>query len=107
MRLNLFCAIAASFWMASVRKLDFQARVRALAPDAWGGIGYISDCAFFFGSLLFLWLGKHTPLPPEQNTNHEKNKGDYYIIYLFSSFFIFDDVCILTKRILLFFSRDR
>ena len=99
MRLNLFCAIAASFWMASVRKLDFQARVRALAPDAWGGIGYISDCAFFFGSLLFLWLGKHPP--------SEKNKGDYYIIYLFSSFFIFDDVCILTKRILLIFSRDR
>jgi len=103
MRLNLFCAIAASFWMASVRKLDFQARVRALAPDAWGGIGYISDCAFFWFSPVLVVGKAHPPSP----TNHEKNKGDYYIIYLFSSFFIFDDVCILTKRILLFFSRDR
>jgi len=80
MRLNLFCAIAASFWMAFVRKLDFQARVRALAPDAWGGIGYISDCAFFWLVLSCSCGWESTPLL-------KKIKGTIilYICFLLSS----------------------
>jgi len=106
MRLNLFCAIAWLFWMAFVRKLDFQARVRTRSLPMMGAeMRYISDCAFFLFSPLFLWLGKHPPFPKEQN---KKIKGTINYIYPFSSFFIFDDdVCVLTKRILLLFSHDR
>ena len=40
--------------------------------------------------------------------SRKKIKGTIIYIYPFSSFFIFDgDVCVLTKRILLLFSRVR
>ena len=87
MRLNLFCAIAASFWMAFVRKLDFQARVRALAPDAWGGIGYISDCAFFLVLSCSCGWESTPPFPQNRTQTMKKIKGTIilYICFLLSS----------------------
>lgn len=106
MRLNLFCAIAWLFWMAFVRKLDFQARVRTRSLPMMGAENaiYIRLCLFFCSFL----CSRGWESTPFHKTPMKKIKGTINYIYPFSSFFIFDDdVCVLTKRILLFFSHVR